>query len=242
MKFKYWGKSIFVFCITILLSCRKEAVLIEITKELPEFKEVILNSTFTVFLTQDTSYNLKIVGHPDFIDEVKFEVEYGVLSVDFKSKKKWLNPKENKVTLYINSDSLKLLQAKETCYIETLNPIVANEFGLILSSKLNEAKINLACNTFYYWNIHPCGGKLTLLGEVTNLKIWNVGIMSVEAENLLVKDYAYIENKSKASCRIRVLNKLDYGIYGEGNIYLYGNTIDLNEMGLTSSGRLIKIN
>ena len=108
-----------------------------------------------------------------------------------------------------------------------------------MASKLNEAVLQLNCTTFYYWNNHPCGGKLTLSGTVQNLRIWNFALMSVEAKDLTAYD-ALVENSSQGDCEVTVTGKLEYSIKNSGNIYLHGHPPQIVLKEKTSTGELIQ--
>lgn len=231
---------IFLIFSICFLSCRKGDIELSKTIALPYFERIELNEVFEVYLTQDTTFSLQIECIDKSMDKIKYSVENNILTIDNKTKYKWLHPKDNKVKLYIHVDKIKSITANETCYIKTTNPIISNEFGLILKSKLNNANIELNCNSFYYWNNHPCGGELVLRGKTESLKIWNFALMAVDATNLLTK-YALIENSSKSDCKVNVLQHLDYSIFGTGNIYLYGNPKEIKLHNQTSTGKLIKL-
>jgi hypothetical protein len=102
------------------------------------------------------------------------------------------------------------------------------------------ADLELNCNRFYYWNMAPSGGLLTLRGNTRELIIWNFALMSVDANNVTT-DYAFVENHSKGDCKVFVRDKLDYSIYGEGDIYLSGEPNQINLIERTSTGRLIQL-
>ncbi|MBA3901647.1 MAG: DUF2807 domain-containing protein, partial [Bacteroidetes bacterium] len=114
----------------------------------------------------------------------------------------------------------------------------SDDFGIVMSSKLNQANLELGGKSFHFWNNFPCGGKLTLSGNTEILKIWTFSIMSVDAKNLHA-EYALIENSSKGNCEVFVSGKLEYSIHGTGDIHLYGNPkqVILNE--INSSGKLL---
>ncbi len=105
--------------------------------------------------------------------------------------------------------------------------------------KANQANLELACNSFYYWNNFPTGGKLTLTGAVDILTLWNTAIMSVDAKELTARS-ALVDNSSKENCEITVLEKLEYSISGVGDIHLYGSPREIIENEISSSGRLIQ--
>jgi hypothetical protein len=224
----------------VLLSCEKNnnMEIVTVENDLPVFDEIILHSVFFVYLVQDSVYSLKITGHEDFVKNIDYYIEDKVLNIKNASRNKWLRPKDNKVSLYISTDSLKKITAGETCYIETINAIKSDKIGLIFTGKLNQAQLELDCNTFFYWNNFPCGGRLTLTGKSKNLRIWNYALMAVDASNLSADD-ALVENSSQGVCKVRVKNTLEYSIYGEGDIYLYGTPNQIIEGEITSSGTLV---
>lgn len=212
--------------------------LITIQKDLPVFKEIELHSVFDVYLVKDTVYSIKIIGNEDFAEQIDIKIADNVLRIENDFRLKWLRPEDNKVSLYISYDTLRKITAVQTCYIETVNPIKSDEIGLVFMSKLNQAQLELDCNTFYYWNNFPCGGRLTLSGFAKRLKISNYALVSVDASNLYADD-AIVKNSSQGNCEVRVSNRLEYSIYGEGDIYIYGTPSQVIEGEITSSGRLV---
>jgi len=236
MKFKI---VVFLVSLTAFFSCKKDTITVSRFSDLATFTQIELNSSFDVYLKEDTSYSIKIVGNEEVIANITLKIEENVLKIGNKTRRKWLSPKSNKVELYINSKQLKEISANETCNIKTSGPITSDAFGLILRSKLNEANIELDGHQFYYWNDFPCGGKLTLSGKTDELSILNVAIMTVDAQNLIVNN-ASIDNRSRGDCLITVLNKLEYSITGAGNIHLYGSPHEIVKLQETSSGRLIQ--
>ncbi len=226
---------VFVFFTT----CKKEAD--EQTSKvftLAPFNTVELDNSFDVFLIEDSSFTTEVRGPMNMVKHIEVKSEGGILKIKSNKKLKWTNPKGNPIQLYIKSKPLHMVFANETCSIENLNPITSKEFGLILGSKANTANLRLNCNTFFYWNNHPCGGKVTLTGRTKELKLWNTAIMSIDATNLLT-DFALVENSSQGVCAVRVLEKLEYKINGSGDIHVYGNPPEILQKESSSSGKLI---
>lgn len=242
MKIKFSTSLLFAL-IVFSLSCKRKNFE-EITlsyDNLTPFDSIALNDVFDVYLTQDSNYTLKVTGSEDVVKEVNYTTLNNTLTIDNAYKQKWLAPKHNKVKLYISSNRPKRITTNQTCYVETTNPIITDEFGIIMGSKLSMAKLELNCNTFYFWNIFPCGGKLTLFGNTNRLILWNFAIMSVDAGQLTT-GYALVENNSKGDCEVMVTDKLEYSIYGTGNIYLHGHPNEIILKEKTSSGQLIELN
>lgn len=225
----------------ILTSCKKKnGGELTLTEELAPFEEIILYDVFDVFLTQDSTYSIKIIANEKIVEKIDVSIENNILSIRNDATWRWLNPKTNKVKLYISVNRPKKVTAKQPCNIMTTNPIISDDFGLVLESKLNTATLDLNCNVFYYWNNFPTGGNLTLTGKSNTLKIWNTALMTVDASNLTT-GYALVENDSKGICKVRPINTLEYSIHGEGDVYLFGEPTQIIVNEITSTGELVRL-
>lgn len=237
------GKLILLGINTLILSfmmgCKKDPDARVIKQEITAaFKEIVLNDAFDLIIYQDSVFSIEIDAHEDFIENIEYTIADSILSIQNNSGKRWRNPETNKVSITIHCDKPRLIRANESCFIKTGNPIVSNEFGLVVYGKLNQADLELGGNVFYFWNNHPCGGKLKLRGKTDQLKLWSFAIMQVDA-SLCESRYGLVENFSKGDCEVHVTEKLDYSLQGEGNIRLKGNPA-LQLLKQTSTGSLIR--
>lgn len=227
--------------ILVFVSCTKDNVISGDQIITPAFSEIVLSSSFDVVLTQDTTYSIRFEAAEVFFGALRYEIKEGVLQVYSEASPRWRNPEAAKPKVYITSNRPRLIKALETCNITSTNPIISDEFGLIMASKLNHADLELNCRIFYYWNNHPCGGRIRLRGQTEQLKIWNYAIMAVDASNC-ESDYALVENHSKGAVSVWANEKFEYRLSGSGNIELKGNPSILNEIApADGSGQLIKI-
>ena len=160
------------------------------------------------------------------------------MTVHNENRWRWLYPEKNNIRLTLHFKQLAKIIANETCYLHNEKAIVANELGLVLKSKLNQAQLNLNCQTFYFWNNFPCGGMLTLQGTCNEVKLWNYALMQVHA-NELSTHIARIENASKGDIRVYCSDSMFYKIKGAGNIEVFGNPTFLVDLGSSGSGKLI---
>jgi hypothetical protein len=240
MKF---GRLILLGTINLMLSifigCKKDPnARIDKLENTSAFKEIVLDDAFDLTIYQDSVYSIEINAHEDFIEEIEYTIVDSVLNIQNNSGKRWRNPETNKISITIHCDRPRLIQANESCFIKTGNPIVSNELGLVVYGKLNQADLELNGNVFYFWNNHPCGGKLILRGKTDQLKLWSFAIMQVDASSCESR-YGLVENFSKGYCKVNISEKLDYSLQGEGNILLKGNpTLQLLKQ--TSTGSLIR--
>ncbi len=230
--------TIFISVLLLIMACKKQMANTSKISDLLEFDTLQLQSVFEVFLIQGTENNIKIEGAGKIIDAVDFKIINNTLTIKNDFKHNWLYPKNNKVKLYITVNQISKIIATETCDIKSLNALTGNEIGLLMASKYNAADLELACNTFYYWNNFPCGGQIRLKGKVNELKIWNVALMAIDAQ-ALTTNFALVTNASKGDIKVNCTQKLTYKITGSGNIFLKGNPSQIDKIEESASGRLI---
>jgi hypothetical protein len=219
-------------------SCKKAMTKTTIEQNLEQFDSIVLNSVFEVHLIQGSSNSIKLEGATKILENIEFSVENNTLTIENNYHGNWMHPKNNKVLVYITVDTLNLITANETCNILSDNQLVTDELGLIMKSKLNNASLNVSCNTFYYWNNFPCGGKVTVKGTCNQVKIWNVALMAVDAKEL-ASQFGYVDNASKGSVFVNCAQKLSYKLTGEGDIHLSGNPPVIEKLEEAGKGKLI---
>lgn len=230
---------IVIFLMLLISGCKKVRVSEKEIQGIAPFNEILLDDSFDVYLSEGSTYSVKIEADESVIDFVSFDVSDSLLTINNLKKFKWLTPTKNKIKIFITSPPLKTVLANETCFIRTLTPITSMEFGMVFLGKANNAELDLNCDVFYYWNSYPCGGTLTLQGNCNWLKIWNVALVDVQASELNASN-AEISNNSKGDCVINVSEYFKYTIPGEGNIELYGRPVDIVEYEpSTGTGELI---
>ncbi|MEQ8908135.1 MAG: DUF2807 domain-containing protein [Vicingaceae bacterium] len=219
-------------------ACGKDDESIRKKESLPPFHSIEINDSFEVYLVEGNEYSIEMEGAESFVDKMKFSVSDCTLVLSNEKIIKWNDPKDNTLKLWLTAKQLKFLKANETCDIKTVNPITTYEFGIVLGSKANQANIQVNNEVLYYWNDFPCGGKLTLSGKTTELKLWNTAIMTVDASALQAKR-GFIENDSKGNCIASISDYLEYQIEGEGNVIVYGQPGTIKDKGSSNSGELM---
>lgn len=237
-----------IFCCIIfslsLISC-DDSDFEETTRIVPlePFHALELNSVFDVYLLQDTSFGLRIAGRDKVVDDIRFDVKDDTLRISNGNKRKWLNPADNKVKLVVSADLLHSIVVNESCYIKTINPVVANDFRIINhpTPKLCQFDIELDNKSFYYWNNFQCGGNVRFSGRTDRFDAYIFALMTMDASQL-VSEYAFIQNSSRGDCEINVQQQLEYSILDVGNIYLHGNPSEIILKKRTSTGNLIQLN
>ncbi|MBN1118025.1 MAG: DUF2807 domain-containing protein [Bacteroidales bacterium] len=222
----------------MIVSCENNKELTSRNIELAPFNKIVLNSTFDISLNEGNSYGLEAYGDERLLQKLEFEIIDSTLFLGINSHLLWTMPENNVVQVQVNSMHLEEIKAEETSNIKTLTPITSETFRLLLLNKVSEANLELNCNSFLYYNNFSSGGRLLLSGSVSNLKLQNFAIMSVDAKALLAKQ-AHVYNESQGDCIVNVLESLTYSIDGIGDIHLYGLPPAIEKLNTSSTGRLI---
>jgi len=228
----------FLFCVAIF-GCSKSNIESSLTFELEHFSHVVLNSSFTVVLHESERSECVVSGFEKTLKHISVEQNDSIISIENNKTAGWLNPKKSKLTVDIYSPYYSLVEATETCFISNDTPITSLEFGLVMASKINEADLNLNCNTFYYWNNSPSGGLLRLSGTTEVAKIWNNAIMKVDASELDVQ-VALVDNNSKGDVIVSPVQRIEYSLRGTGNILLQSAPLEIIEIENSGEGQLIQ--
>lgn len=209
-----------------------------VEKSLEEFDTLTLNSVFEVHLIQGTENKIRMEGAKKIVENITVSIENNTLHLENNYHGNWMHPSKNKVKLFITVNQISRINANETCNILSDNTLTGDEIGLVMTSKLNEAALDVNCNSFYYWNNFPCGGRIKISGNTNDLKIWNVALMAVDA-SALIANYVTVDNASKGDCKVTSLQALTYKITGEGNLYVKGNPSEIMKIEESSTGKLI---
>lgn len=228
-----------IYSIFSYISCDNDNLdIVSIRIELPSFKEVKFISVFDVYFLHDTISYMDINGCKEYVDQVSWYMDKNELVIQNNSSFKFINPDNNSIKLYLYTDSLSKIKTNESCTIHSIDTIVSNTLNLVFASRIIEANLDVNCHTLSYMNYFPCGGKLTLRGQSYNLNIWNSALMAIDAKDF-VSNNALVKNNSKGICEIQVLEKLEYSIHGEGDIYLFNMPAQVIADEITSTGRLV---
>lgn len=201
-----------------------------------------INSVFSVYLVQDTSYAVEILADVNVIDHIDARINGDVLVLTNNSRQKWMHPESNKVKVYVHSTNHRQVNANSTYALYSVNALtsdlaVVNEADV----KFSEIDLTLNGNAFSYWNNYLCDGRLTLRGQCGNLEIHNFALHQVNAVDLNAQS-GVITSYARADCRVYVTGQLTCSLHGQGNIYVYGNPTEIIIKEQTSTGQVIRVN
>jgi hypothetical protein len=202
------------------------------------FLRVEIRDVFEVELVQDFTWGVEIVGSARAMKNMDVHFEGTTLVLDRTRKGDYRHPHTETPKAYIHFDSLLSITAYETCKITSRFPITGSGLGIVDYSKMIEVDLEMDLGTFYFWNT-PNASRFHLRGRSKELKLWNIGLSSVDADEL-ESQYVLVENHSQGDCRVRAVDKLEYSLNGTGNIVYFGSPVEVVPLEGEGSGRLIK--
>lgn len=229
---------LFILVIAAFSGCQKYKNRVSEEHQLDGFHTLILDDSFEVELVESDGYKVTIEAAEKYIDQIKWEITDSTITFTNESKRKWMHPAHNKIKLRISCPSLKLIKAFESCSVKTIEPITTYEFGIIVGGKLNMADLEFNNSVVYCWNYFPCGGTLKFSGNTNTVKVWSTAILTVDSRNLNAND-AYIVHNGKNDLFLYANQLFNYSIQGNGNLNVYGNPGQVQEVDKSGNGELI---
>jgi hypothetical protein len=198
--------------------------------ELPEFKGIYLNSSYTVYLKQTNKQEVNVEALTEIFSVSDIKVENGILMVNIERK-----PETQNKSLWAKIDDIKLNPTmKLYVSMKNINELQVNGGGKIISeNSLAAGDLNLAVNGNGSMDIDIKGetvkaelsgsGTIALRGYATNLDALNSGSGMVSAFNCPV-DNAKIKVTGSGTAELNVANTIDAFVAGSGQIKHKGNT------------------
>lgn len=202
------------------------------------FHTINIQGTFTVYLMQDSLNFVSFSGERKHVETCTALIEDSVLSVDGSTRGEFLHPAEAGTEVYVHYTSIIRVNVNADCKVYTTGIMRGREIGFVINTRSFEGNLNMDLSTFYFWN-NPNGTNLTLSGNCDVLKLWQVGLCSIDAQNLL-SEYVLIEHGSQNTCKVHPIQKLEYSITNTGDIVYYGNPAEIVPIATTGTGSLIQ--
>lgn len=223
-----------------LTSCRKEGAQDIVFVDVPvaAFHSINIYGPFTVRLIQDNGNFITFSGENKHVKSCTAVVSDSTLTIDGDVRGEFLHPGEAGITVYIHCDTIRLLNVKEDCEVYTDDALRGDEIGMIVNTRSFSGNLQLDCRTFYFWN-NPNGTNLILSGTTQELKLWNVGLCTIDAQQLN-SDYVLIDCGSQNNCKVHANQKLEYSLTSIGNVIYFGNPAEIVPISTPGSGQLIK--
>ncbi|MFT4660136.1 MAG: hypothetical protein ACI8XB_000394 [Patiriisocius sp.] len=224
-----------IFIVTLFLgltSCVKDHVEsgdIETEfREVAEFEKVILEGSMDIVITQDETYDLKVVAGENKMPFIKTKVTGNTLRV-YEKNNHVHSTNHDKV--YISKSYLSSVTLDGSGDIDG-GGLFGDDIDISIDGS-GDITLDLEMEDKVYCEIDGSGDML-LTGTAEELELELNGSGSLDARHFPV-NFAYIMIHGSGEARVHALELLDVSIQGSGDVYYVGSpgtlTVDINGSG-----------
>lgn len=201
------------------------------------FNAVSVANGIDLYLTQSTSENIKLSGHPDLIKDVMVTKEGNTLKIRHKNNGGLGKIFKGKtVKIYVNYKTLESIDASGGSDVYAQNMIKTEKLS-IQSSGGSDLKLDVITKDI---KIQISGGSdLDLKGSASNMELSSSGGSDVKAYNFVV-EYAKVNASGGSDANIHVTKGLEASATGGSDINYKGNAA-LKKTSSSKSGDIKKI-
>lgn len=195
-------------------------------REVGNFETIKVNGAFTIYLSQDDDYSLKIVADENLMDVIKSKVKGDVLYISTEKN----IYKSTELKLYIGFKHLSALKANGAISLKSDQVLRFDELDIEINGA-SSANLELSANRL---SIDNSGAStLKLAGKCDELSIDISGAGSVSAYDLVAKKGS-IDISGVGSGKVCVKDDLRVSISGIGSVKYKGEpkiTSDISFLG-----------
>lgn len=184
-------------------------------RQAPDFNKVYLKGNIDVFLSQDTTFSVRVEAGENLIDYIETNVVNGEMIIH-EANNNLANTKPIKV--YINADSLDNIVLEGSGNFDG-NNILSNNLSVLLTGSGN-MNINTTAPTVNF-NLKGSGDAY-ILGNTNNLNLLLQGSGEVNAK-FLQAHVATVTINGSGDAIVTVLDTLSAVVNGSGDIDYYGS-------------------
>lgn len=223
-------RSLVIILSVLFVTFSASAQVTKKTLELPEFKSIYVNSSYTVYLKQTNKQEVKVEALADIYEATEIKVEDGILMINVERK-----PEAPNKSLWAKIDDIKLNPTmKVYVSVKDISVLQVNGRGRIISeNSIASDDLELSLTGSGSMEIDVKGRKLTtevsgsgsimLKGYATSNKISISGTGSLNAFNCELEN-ASIRIGGSGMAEIKVSENLEAYVMGSGSVKHQGNT------------------
>lgn len=189
------------------------------TREVSGFDKLFVEDNVSVFITQDSVFEVKIESGDNLIPLIKTEIIGGTLYIRNKNRCNWTRSYKKPFNVYIKMPVINYITSDGTGSIKSLNAITTPVFDV---QTKNSGDIELTVNSTKITSHMHGSGDLTLHGFVQEHACDIGGTAFLNCKDLQTT-YTYLHTFTTGLCYITTTSSLDCKIERIGDVYCYGN-------------------
>ena len=237
---------ILIYGLTLMLFTACEKILlnnpgkqITVNKLIIPFSEIAFYDIFDVEIKSDSIYSLRFSGYSEYLDNISFISDSGVLKIRDKNNYKWLaDYPRTKIT--IGFPKINRIWLEAPSHLVSIDTLKLELFDLVSRGKTAEIDLTLDVNKLVLWTGSLDFGYYNLRGKAKSCYLWHQGNSIVDAREL-VSTNCEVHNFSIGNSFINVITKLKVHLYSAGNIYYRGDPEEIDIAEQSNKGRLIRL-
>lgn len=232
--FKFVKISLLLLLIALFPACKKEnrcdcikrtGSIITETRYINSFDQVFVENNLNVFITQDSTFNVKVEAGENIIPLIVTEVIDGTLYIRNRNRCNWTRSYDKPMNVYIQMPVIKYITSNGTGTIKSLNTITTDMFDIRTK---NSGNIDLTINNSKITSHMHGSGDLTLHGT-TNEHSCDIGGTAFLNCKDLQTTYTWVHTFSTGLCYVSASNLLICSIDQIGDVYCYGSPVTVQE-------------
>lgn len=231
------GRGFFLiplFLIALFPSCKKEnrcdcikrtGSIVTETREINGFDKIFLEDNVTVFITQDSFFEVKVEAGENIVPLIKTEVIDGTLFIRNKNRCNWTRSYNKPLNVFIKMPIIKYITSDGTADIKSLNTITTDIFDV---QTKNSGNIELTVNNSKVISHMHGSGDLTLSGTTIEHACDIGGTSFLNCKNLQTAN-TWVHTFTTGLCYVSTSN-LTCLIDNVGDVYCYGSPGTVQEI------------
>lgn len=204
---------------------------------LESYNAVRINDIFTIYLIQDSTHFIEVVGPENTIAHVQTKLQNDTLSIYNNSECRFLRDYE-RITLNMHFAELRYIRLIEPSDLITRDTIYGNNITIFSLSKIGKFDLIVNYNSFRFDNAYKNVGEYKISGKVDFLRLYANYGGYVYAENLNARRVDLFM-QTKADVHIRPEESLHLWWWENGTVYIYNQPLSLEIMEELSVGKLV---
>ncbi|MES2681431.1 MAG: DUF2807 domain-containing protein [Bacteroidota bacterium] len=192
------------------------------------FSTIIINNKIDVTIFNGPAYKVEVLAGAHIIKNISTSVKGGALNIENNNTCNFVRGYKKNVRVNITAPFVKLVfndgvgtvRFSDNFTQDTLVVKAGNSGDIHINGHFKEIRTSSHGNGDIYIN-----------GVTNTLFVYTKGTNFLNAQNLAVYDYAFIETLSIGDCYLNAenLQKFEYNIWKSGNIYYTGTPAEIND-------------
>ncbi len=229
-------------CCIFFSSCKKEnrcdcfkrtGSIIKENRNLTGFTKIAVEDNITIFITQDSLFEVVVEAGKNIAPLIKTEVVDGTLMCKNDNRCNWTRSYKNPLNVYVRMPLLTHILSNGTGLVKSLNTIETPDLYVRTE---NSGNIELSLNTTHLTTAVHGSTDLNLSGNTQAYNCYIGGTGFLNAKDFHT-NYMYLHANTLGLCYIYVSGTLDCLLDQKGDVFCYGNPSQVNQT-TNSSGKL----